>query len=252
MLARVMPYPLAALLVLLMAAPTAADRPTIVGFTASDPDNGDREYSAGDRVTLIFTPLNRRIQNAIASPSLTKAGIDALLTFTTPLGADYTGAWTNPTNIFDQLTITVVNPAGAGFADLAAYNLNVSCKAGVVTLQNPTGADLPCDENAIMPVAKTGSSDWGKGRPSIVNVTSQSAAPARLLAVNDTVRVEFGQDVDTARVDSTLGLTPSNGSAYVSAAAPGTRTNTREERRGRWRGGMPRRPIMILTAVQRA
>ena len=37
----------------------------------------------------------------------------------------------------------------------------------------------------------------------------------RLLAVNDTVRVEFMQEVDTDQIQSSLGLTPSNGSIYV-------------------------------------
>lgn len=74
--------------------------PAITLFYASDPsptdkvaDPADEGFSAGDTLTLVFDMDTN--QPAVGS----KADIDALIKFSVPLGADYTGSWTSPRTV---------------------------------------------------------------------------------------------------------------------------------------------------------
>ncbi|MBN2096365.1 DUF4215 domain-containing protein, partial [Candidatus Peregrinibacteria bacterium] len=88
--------------------------PGILSVVADDPDNLDRELSAGDTLKITFDKATN------APPVATKADVDGLLQLPTStdldakvydhiLGADYTGAWSTTTFANDTLTITIVN-----------------------------------------------------------------------------------------------------------------------------------------------
>ena len=79
---------------------TLLDGPSIIGFVASDPTNLDTAVSSGDLVTLTFDMATN--QPSVAS----KADVDALLSFSAPIAADYSGQWLSPSVL--QLTLTSV------------------------------------------------------------------------------------------------------------------------------------------------
>ena len=91
----------------------------------------------------------------------------------------------------------------------------MSCAPGALTLD---GQNATCDSagEQFVGEANGGAANWGRGRPRIVNVTSQSLVPNKLLAAGDLVVVTFDADVDVA---ATLGsgVSPLSGSALVTS-----------------------------------
>ena len=186
-----------------------------------DPDDLDREYSALDTITITFSvyeektitiagtdygPLwqyspaaSKRIDWGGRS-TLNKAEIDSILSFSNSggpvsLGADYT-AVPDTSDLIDRLKITVVNRTGADTTVLEALNFTVACVPGMLNLTSADSDDQACPSTEIMPNSAT--SDWGKGRPSILSVTSGTPEPDRLLAAGDFINVTFDADVDTS------------------------------------------------------
>ena len=206
------------LVILLVILRVAGETPSILPFTSADPDDGDRVYSAGDQITLLFAalPSYRRIQNAADAPSLTRSGVDALLSFSASLGTDYTGQW-DLAFPFDELTITIVDPAGANLEQLQGYNFSARCMPNAVYLVDSDSSDSACDSGAATDISSA-QSNWGRGRPALQTVTSQTSNANLLLQAGDTVRIEFDADIDRATVDSELGMTAAaDGSNYVDA-----------------------------------
>ena len=78
--------------------------PGILSFTASDPDNCDSFYGAGDTLTIVFDADTD--QGGLDSEPLTKAQTDGLFLFSRSVGLDYTGQWIDPATF----VITVVTP----------------------------------------------------------------------------------------------------------------------------------------------
>eukprot|EP01006_Ploeotia_vitrea_P042220 TRINITY_DN66613_c8_g2_i2.p1 TRINITY_DN66613_c8_g2~~TRINITY_DN66613_c8_g2_i2.p1 ORF type:complete len:2223 (-),score=1257.35 TRINITY_DN66613_c8_g2_i2:319-6339(-) len=70
-------------------ATTTAPAPKVVSMVASDPDNGDSTWGAGDIVTITFdVDTNKPAAN-------NKTAIDAFITFDPPIGSNYQGEWTD-------------------------------------------------------------------------------------------------------------------------------------------------------------
>ena len=76
----------------LLDAPIRVNAPTLLAWTAADPDHDDATYSAGDTLTLTMDMAT----DALVPPRLVegdKLYVDALFAFSHSLGADYSGAW---------------------------------------------------------------------------------------------------------------------------------------------------------------
>ena len=93
--------------------------PSIVGFTIDDPNNGDEAYGSGDVITIVMDRPVDRTDDLTDAAGGGKAAVDALFSFTTPLGADYRGAW-NDTSTF---VIDVSDVDGAGAVRLGAHRV---------------------------------------------------------------------------------------------------------------------------------
>ena len=79
----------------------------IVKIEASDPEQDDMIYNAGDRITVTFNqPMNRAGQNTAQVP---KEQIDRVFWFSHSLGADYVGSW--PSN--EVFVIDIIDATGA-------------------------------------------------------------------------------------------------------------------------------------------
>ena len=75
--------------------------PQILRIQASDPDNLDETYGAGDTITIFFD------RNTNQPAVVNKASLDLIFMFEPPLGDAYTGNWLSPS----VLQITVVDAA---------------------------------------------------------------------------------------------------------------------------------------------
>ena len=92
--------------------------PTIAAFVASDPDNFDEVYSAGDELTLhLSMPTDALLREEGLEPDELirptrgdRAYVDVLFSFSHSLGADYSGEWRSSSTF----TITALDVTGAG------------------------------------------------------------------------------------------------------------------------------------------
>ena len=186
-------------------------------MTCADPDDGDRVFGAADILTLVFIPHytlqlpddvtllvpyvgSGRSRVYHSNRYMSKADIDALLNFSVSLGANYVGEWSDPQFSFEQLKITIVDPTNASQAAIEAFNFTVSCVPGAVVMADATSDDSPCSTADLQPAVFERS--WGRGRPRIVNITSLTSAPDRLLAAGDRILVVFDADVDVAAAET--------------------------------------------------
>ena len=138
----------------------AADGPRIVRFEADDPNNGDDFFSAGDVLTIVFDQLTNRgathanfgqlstvvypanghppeaLPYPLGTSSLAgRALVDALFEFSSPLGADYTGAWVD-----DSTFVIIIEDADGSELDPPRVGaLNVTARpSGGITAFNYT------------------------------------------------------------------------------------------------------------------
>ena len=179
------------------------DAPSILSVNFNDPDDDDRTFSNGDAITLFFATSStgsflssRQIENAVlpngqgvALPN--KAAVDALISFSSPIGAAYNGLWAQLGPMY-QLTITITNVTGADTTPLEARLFNVSCVANAINLVAATSEDGPCTSE--MPATPT--DHWGLGRPHITSVVSSSPNASLLLGAGDLVSIAFDAAVD--------------------------------------------------------
>ena len=70
-----------------------SEAPRLVGFVPADPMNGDVEFGDGDQFHLTFD-----VHTSEGGKLLTKPEVDAIFSFSTPLGKDYSGEWTDCLN----------------------------------------------------------------------------------------------------------------------------------------------------------
>eukprot|EP01135_Chromosphaera_perkinsii_P002433 Nk52_evm39s223 gene=Nk52_evmTU39s223 len=114
---------------------TKNEGPTVLSFTARDPDNGDFTFSVDDVMTIEFS-------EATNQPDLaTKADVDALVAFLPSLGdADYYGRWNTST----KLDIFIAN---TGTASPIINQLSFSVKmSSVANLTNAAETSAPSRE----------------------------------------------------------------------------------------------------------
>ena len=218
--------------VLLLCAVAAADRPQFLSFTTQDLDDTDRVYSNGDVLKFYFMltdstvpfipdadgaefPLADATGTAFSPDrALDKSAVDALLSFSVSLGADYTGEWSK-TGPLVQFQVMVHNTSGADFAQLNSWTgFNVSCVPGQIQLVS--GGTGFCESSEVLPDSRQ---NWGRGRPAIAQVTSNSTTPHLLLAAGDEVIITFDQPVDLPRIasDRRVGALDNASAAYVDA-----------------------------------
>ena len=186
--------------------------PGIFRLVCSDTDDRDRSYGAGDTFTVVFSTYElveigvcpacatypQTVWGTVSHDEtiLSKAQVDAILSFSVKLGEDYQGEWI--ISAVDTLVITVLNPTGADVERIAAFDFNVSCVPGVIGLE-PDPYAITADETCTtVGHAPATGSDWGRGRPSITSVLSISAEPDRLLAAGDRIRIVFDAEIDVS------------------------------------------------------
>jgi hypothetical protein len=186
--------------------------PEITSVVADDADDLDGVLSDGDALTISFDMDTNEV--AVA----TKADIDGLVAFAAELlGADYTGAWSDPAT----LVITVVDAAG-GTLDIGDA---VSIRAdGTNDLKNAAGDSVSSMSTGVV----TG--DWGVPAPSIVSITADDPGDGDdVLSNGDTLTIVFDMDTSepavnsTARVNGLLDF----GASSLGAALVGAWTDAR-------------------------
>ena len=203
-------------------------RTQISTVQCDDPDDLDREFSDLDTITITFSVHEYHIPEAIpgvgttdpvwlpststkridwgGKSTLNKEDIDSILRFfdsdgvPVSLGADYT-AVPDTSDLIDRLKITVMNATGADTASLWGLGdftsgFQVACAPGMLNLTSADIDDEACPSTEAVGPSKQ--SDWGKGRPLILSVTSGTPEPDRLLAAGDFINVTFDADVDTS------------------------------------------------------
>ena len=232
-------------------------RTQISTVQCDDPDDLDREFSDLDTITITFSVHEYHIPEAIpgvgttvpvwlpststkridwgGKSTLNKEEIDSILRFfdsdgvPVSLGADYT-AVPDTSDLIDRLKITVMNATGADTASLWGLGdftsgFQVACAPGMLNLTSADIDDEACPSTEAVGPSKQ--SDWGKGRPLILSVTSGTPEPDRLLAAGDFINVTFDADVDTstAGTDVTaLFVLPTELGTSFSGAWDGKRT----------------------------
>ena len=136
--------------------------PSLIYFSALDPDNSDSIVSSGDRLTVAFDiptdrgGVPRAFWPGVANPDnrVDRAEIERLFAFSAPLGEEYSGLWTDAST----LQITVVN---ATFAEAVPLSTTVALRdtlGGVVrnSFGNSVaaaGSALLCDPRVVCPPA---------------------------------------------------------------------------------------------------
>ena len=120
-----------------------ADSPILSSYVANDPDDADTVYSDGDTLTITFNiPTNQ-------SGTATSANILGNFTFSQPLGASYSGMWTNA----QTLVITVSSAAGG--------NQNIGVTTVSTSITNTIGDLNPHTDAEIAGGMATLSGDFG-------------------------------------------------------------------------------------------
>eukprot|EP00163_Fabomonas_tropica_P010306 TRINITY_DN2040_c0_g1_i1.p1 TRINITY_DN2040_c0_g1~~TRINITY_DN2040_c0_g1_i1.p1 ORF type:complete len:6542 (+),score=1422.00 TRINITY_DN2040_c0_g1_i1:1620-21245(+) len=121
--------------------------PSITAASAEDPDDSEMAFAANDRIMLTFS-------EATNQPSVgSVASVDALLSFSQPIGSSYSGNWVTPSS----LHITIVDP-GTSNPDLGTLYVTVLASGA---LRNAADNSLPSTANATF----TPTSTWGLEQP---------------------------------------------------------------------------------------
>ena len=118
--------------------------PSIISLVADDPDNGDLTFSNGDRLTINF---DKDTNEPLAG---TKAAIDALLTFSSPLGSGYSGTWSDSKTL--QIIVTDIT-SGSPVIGITTVQVKASG-----ALKNAAETSEVCTA-----VSSPLSGDWGDG-----------------------------------------------------------------------------------------
>eukprot|EP00727_Mastigamoeba_balamuthi_P005371 m51a1_g14832 hypothetical protein (4244) ;mRNA; f:692485-711070 len=149
--------------------------PTIISLVASDPDNKDAVYGAGDAVSLTFSAATN------TPPVATMQQVDAFLSFTSPLGANYTGSWST-TRV---LVLTIVSPTAGKKPQIGAFTTTV-----IGTLYGISPVSL-----ASTPTSPSLTGNWGTlPGPTIVSlVASDPDNLDALYSVADLITVVFSE-----------------------------------------------------------
>eukprot|EP00163_Fabomonas_tropica_P012696 TRINITY_DN2403_c0_g1_i3.p1 TRINITY_DN2403_c0_g1~~TRINITY_DN2403_c0_g1_i3.p1 ORF type:complete len:4686 (-),score=1008.71 TRINITY_DN2403_c0_g1_i3:157-14214(-) len=131
--------------------------PRVVSLVATDPDNADAIFSAGDVITMTFSEGTSR------PPLNNSALIDQVLIFSQSIGTSYTGTWVTPS----VAQITIVNasaPSSTVSTPAPFWNIDGSTRPGTLTVSARPGAIISEDRlktASIIPSPPI-TGDWGR------------------------------------------------------------------------------------------
>jgi hypothetical protein len=165
--------------------------PVILSVVADDPDDLDAVYSNGDVVIVSFNmPTNQ-------PPLPTKAAVDALFSFSHPLGAAYTGLWSDDGR---TLTINISNCAGTPPPVVGVWHLSAQPSGG---LRDLTSKSLACSTSAVVL-----GGNWGLlAGPAISEVVASD--PDNMDGIysnNDVITIKFSTATNTPSVANKTAL----------------------------------------------
>ena len=195
--------------------------PRLLSFTVVDDDNGDEEYGPGDSLILQFDSATNRYEAAgggTNSSGSARAAVDALLSFSSPLGREYSGTWTRA----DRYEISVIDARGAAVV-IGGTRVHVATYG----LRNAAGdASTSHNETALL------GGDFGRlSEPAITRLTVVVTANATNYTDGDTVVVHMDMRTnqggggasagDKAYVDALFGFSDPLGADYSGAWADG-------------------------------
>ena len=165
--------------------------PTVLSFEASDPDNADSVFGVEDTLTITFDRDTDQPQ------VLTKADIDKIMTFKTPLGTSYTGLWTSPRIlVITVVTIdeTAVKPAVGSFT--FTFKPNFLDGERNLTANN---IYLPTSKPNCVGVNVCGR---GSGTPDTVGVCASGSASCRAAGESPVLTGSFGTGTGVSSTQS--------------------------------------------------
>ena len=161
--------------------------PAISSATAADAGTTQPGLGVGDTITLVFDQTTNKAGGA---DSLTKAGVDALLSFSASIGLDYTATWSSTS----ELVITIVTvDTSVSTADTAVGTLYVQVKlaANLRSLDESSGASQS--------VGLVDLGTWGdRAAPALTSAVASNAGNNEGIGNSDQVVITF--DAATRRV----------------------------------------------------
>ena len=128
--------------------------PAIAAFVASDPDDLDLQYGAGDELAIVFDMATDRSNATTAG--VYEGGrlyVDGLFTFNAQLGQDYSGRWTDDSTF----VVTVIDPswrAGPPFGPDGVADPTNNCTArlrGALEVRNVARTSAALNSSASTP-----------------------------------------------------------------------------------------------------
>ena len=93
--------------------------PRVVSISVSDPDRGDSHFGNGDAVTVVFDQATDRAVPVRGVAAGDKAYVDALMSFSMPLGLEYIGQWADDSTFV--ATVVSMPPFPIARATFEAY-----------------------------------------------------------------------------------------------------------------------------------
>eukprot|EP00163_Fabomonas_tropica_P026558 TRINITY_DN4929_c0_g1_i1.p1 TRINITY_DN4929_c0_g1~~TRINITY_DN4929_c0_g1_i1.p1 ORF type:complete len:2752 (-),score=612.36 TRINITY_DN4929_c0_g1_i1:92-8347(-) len=216
-----------------------APGPSIISIVANDPDDGDQVYSDGDVVIVTFNMATNK-------PSVsTFADVNALLSFSTDMHANYSGTWNGAGTVLTLTAANVITTAPVPSTTGSGPSPTITIKASG-GLRNAASSTLP--SGATSPQL-TG--NWGlPAPPHLLSAVADDPDDGDIIySLGDTITVTFSaetnrpaagaftipgglslslawQDNRTAifTITAIVGTPPTIGSTTISIAATGVTT----------------------------
>ncbi|PCJ60255.1 MAG: hypothetical protein COA79_08775 [Planctomycetota bacterium] len=175
--------------------------PKITSVVANDPDDGDLVFSNNDTISINFSPGTNK-------PSAsTKVQLDALFSFSQPLGTNYTGVWSGDST----LIITLVDVSG-GSPTIGNLKLTVKASANLKNTAETSKISVAVSE--VM------SGDWGRVPLSPSGLVAKAADRVNYLSWNSvseaiSYKVYWSTSPGVTTSDNVINVV--KGSAYIHA-----------------------------------
>ena len=161
------------------------ERIQVVSVTASDPDEGNPAYDAGDAVVVRFS--ERTNKGELPDKKISKAAIDNLLRFNLVLGADYQGDWIT----CELLRITILDSSQSP-PPLPLHNITVTVLPSG-NLRNWPPASSP-STHAFTGILQ---GSFGPEAISVVELVAQDGGKGTgTYDVNDTITLVLSEPTD--------------------------------------------------------
>ena len=163
--------------------------PRVLSWVAEDADNGDPSFSPGDTLTVTFDMRTAVTDAELLEPTGGgKAYVDALLEFSSSLGLDYSGHWSDASS----LVVTAIDTADAAPPRIGLTK--VSVRIGDHNITNEHGSSLGCMDDAML-----AGSFGAKRPPQLLSVTIDDEDNGdEVYGYCDVLTFEFDMPTDTA------------------------------------------------------